>query len=137
MEGFTFNSLLKSYMKRVFKGIIAGIITGESSEIVRSRAKKLNIKEVHIGVNDKLTVINSLCGKHGIKIQNVAFIGDDLNDYEVICNVDLGMCVADSRFGLFILYFREAVSQTRKLAFAFDERREVNRFNTSQFAAWY
>ena len=77
-------------------GIITGIITGEASKIVRRRAEKLGIDEVHLGISDKLAVIKSLCVKFGIDMRHVAYIGDDLNDYEAICNVGMGMCVADS-----------------------------------------
>jgi len=78
------------------RGIVTGIITGEMSEIVRKRAKKICVDEVHLGISNKLATINQLCAKYGFDIQNVAYIGDDLNDYEALCNVGLGICVADS-----------------------------------------
>jgi N-acylneuraminate cytidylyltransferase len=78
------------------RGVIVGIITGESSDIVLKRAEKLNVDEFHLGISDKLETIKTLCNKYKIDKQNVAYIGDDLNDYDAICNVGLGMCVADS-----------------------------------------
>lgn len=77
------------------RGIITGIITGESSEIVRRRAEKLGIDELHLGISDKLTLVTNLCTKYGIITKNVAYIGDDMNDYEVLRNVGLSFSVAD------------------------------------------
>lgn len=57
-----------------------GIITGENTEIVTRRAKKLNIDIVHLGIKDKLTVAKGICKDLGVGLQDVAYIGDDLND---------------------------------------------------------
>ena len=56
------------------------IITGEDTEIVRRRAEKLKIKHVFMGVKDKVTVAKELCKKLDIQLEDVAYIGDDIND---------------------------------------------------------
>ena len=61
-------------------GIPVGIITGEDTEIVLRRAEKLNIEILHQGVRDNLSVAKELCAKLGIGLEDVAYIGDDLND---------------------------------------------------------
>lgn len=76
-------------------GIITAVITAESTEIVRRRCKKLNIDEVYQGVKDKLSVIKELCKKYGIDKGEVVYIGDDVNDLEVIKYVDFSFTVAD------------------------------------------
>lgn len=78
------------------QGIIIGIITGENTELNRRRALKLNVDELHMGVKDKLTVVKQLSEKYGIQMKNIAYIGDDLNDLEVIQSVGLGCCPADA-----------------------------------------
>lgn len=67
--------------------IPVGIITGETTEIVKRRAQKLNVDYLFQGVTDKLTVALELCSKLNIDITEVAYIGDDLNDYELLKNV--------------------------------------------------
>ncbi len=78
------------------KGIITGIITGENTELNRRRFEKLKIDEVHQGVTNKPEIIKKLCEKYNLKLDEVAYVGDDINDIEAIKMVGLGCCVADS-----------------------------------------
>ena len=64
--------------------IRTAIITGENSEPVAQRAKKLKIDDVFLGVDDKLEVFESLLEKYQLTPSEVAYIGDDLNDYTVM-----------------------------------------------------
>lgn len=57
-----------------------GIITGENTQIVQHRADKLKIHHLFMGVRNKLEVAETLCTELNISLQEVAFIGDDLND---------------------------------------------------------
>ena len=77
-------------------GIITGIITGENSEIARKRAEKLGVDEIFIGVVDKNKIVNDLCVKYGVRMAETAYIGDDINDIEVIKSVGLGFCPYDA-----------------------------------------
>lgn len=77
------------------KGIITGIITGETRNLNRRRAEKLNIDELFEGVQDKTVIIRKLCEKYKISLNQVAYIGDDLNDLEAVKMVGWGCCVAD------------------------------------------
>ena len=61
-------------------GIEIGIITGENTQIVQRRADKLKISRLYMGVMNKLTVVEKLCAELQISLQEVAYIGDDLND---------------------------------------------------------
>ena len=61
-------------------GIEMGIITGENTQIVQRRADKLKISRLYMGVMNKLTVVEKLCDELQISLQEVAYIGDDLND---------------------------------------------------------
>lgn len=77
------------------KGIITGIITGEETELNLRRCQKLKIDILEVGVRDKLAVIKRLCGQYGIALQNVVYVGDDINDLEAIREVGLGCSVAN------------------------------------------
>lgn len=73
-------------------GIVTGIITGENVELNRRRAEKLKLDEIISGCTDKISAIKGLCEKYGTSIENVAYVGDDINDMEVIKAVGLGCC---------------------------------------------
>ena len=77
--------------------IIPVILTGENSKIVVSRAKKLNVKEVHVNVKDKLKKVSDIAFNYKAWLDvNVAYIGDDLSDMGVMKKVVLSFAPADA-----------------------------------------
>ncbi|MCH8902315.1 MAG: HAD hydrolase family protein [Bacteroidetes bacterium] len=72
------------------------ILTGEQTSIVEHRAKKLKIEKVFLGVKDKLETASLYCSELGIGLENVAFIGDDLNDLELLKKVGISATPADA-----------------------------------------
>src|SRR3982074_2389773 len=58
-------------------GISVAIISSEDSAIVHARAAKLKIDDVFVGASNKRTAIDELCRKHGLQLEEVAYIGDD------------------------------------------------------------
>jgi YrbI family 3-deoxy-D-manno-octulosonate 8-phosphate phosphatase len=77
-------------------GGMAAIVTTEDTPIVKQRAKKLGIDDVHVGVADKLAVVTALAQKHGVSLQQTAMIGDDLNDLEALRAVGMSACPLDA-----------------------------------------
>lgn len=69
---------------RTILGIDTGIITGENSLPVAKRAEKLNIKILHLHIKNKLEVFNQILEEFNLLPENIAYIGDDFNDIEVI-----------------------------------------------------
>lgn len=69
--------------------IPVGIITGENTEIVKKRSEKLKIDYLFQGVKDKVSVASQLCLKLGIKMDDIAYIGDDINDIELLKRVGI------------------------------------------------
>ncbi len=65
-------------------GVETGIITGERSPSVLRRAEKLGLRHVLLGVKDKLGAVRALCAQEGLALDQVGFIGDDVNDLEVL-----------------------------------------------------
>ena len=61
-------------------GIIPVIITGRESQIVARRAEELKIKEIHQGVGNKLAKLQEVAARHGVSMDEIAYIGDDYND---------------------------------------------------------
>ena len=65
-------------------GIPLIIMTGEDTEIVAKRAQKLGIDRIFQGENEKLKRLKEVCTEFGITLDEVAYIGDDLNDVDVL-----------------------------------------------------
>lgn len=74
------------------RNIPVGIITGEETEIVKRRAEKLKVDYLFQGVSDKLSIASQLCEKLGIKLTEVAYIGDDINDIELLKATGISAC---------------------------------------------
>ena len=77
-------------------GIPTAIITGEDTQIVKRRAEKLNIPHLYMGVKNKLKVAEGLCRELGISLEQVAYIGDDVNDIPLLRAVGLSACPANA-----------------------------------------
>lgn len=77
-------------------GISFMIITGRSSACVENRAKELKIKYVFQGVKDKFSCLKAFLQDHAISPENVAYMGDDLNDLGCISYVGFSACPADA-----------------------------------------
>ncbi len=73
-------------------GLRTGIVTGESTDLVARRAAKIGADFVYQGIRDKLPVVERLCAELGIGLQQVAYVGDDLGDLEVLRAVGLAAC---------------------------------------------
>ncbi len=77
-------------------GVAVAIISGEDSAIVHARAAKLKIDDVYCDAANKRAAVDVLCDKHGLALDQVAFIGDDLNDLSALESVGLACAVADA-----------------------------------------
>ncbi len=78
--------------------IKTGIITSEVTRIVEERAKKLNVDHLYQGkqYDGKLEIAKQICKKEGITLEDVAYIGDDINCYQLLSNVGLAACPANA-----------------------------------------
>ncbi|MGA7952694.1 MAG: HAD-IIIA family hydrolase [Gloeobacterales cyanobacterium] len=77
-------------------GIEVAIITNSVSVSVLHRAKKLGIKNVFLGVEDKLLALRTLCEKLQIDMSQVAYVGDDVNDLAILKVIGCPITVADA-----------------------------------------
>lgn len=78
------------------KGITPVIITGRSSKIVERRAAELKISHLHQGITDKLSKLQEVAAALGITAEEIAYIGDDVNDLDCIRYCGLTACPADA-----------------------------------------
>lgn len=67
--------------------IPVGIITGENSKAVKRRSDKLKVDYLYLGAKNKLKLITELCKDLNITLKDVAYIGDDINDLQLLKKV--------------------------------------------------
>lgn len=87
------------------QGIPCGILTSEINDIVKMRAKKLNLDYLYMGVGrviddksiSKLQAAQEICDKMGITLEDVCFVGDDVNDLELLQHVGTPVCPANAQ----------------------------------------
>lgn len=77
-------------------GIDTGIITGETSPAVRTRAAKLKITELHLGIKDKASLFKQILEAKKLTADEVAYIGDDVNDLGIMTLTGFTACPADA-----------------------------------------
>lgn len=86
-------------------GIPCGLLTSENSPIVKARAEKLKLKYLYLGVGSKvnpdcltkLQAARKICDELGITLEQVCFVGDDINDVELLRAVGYPCCPPNAR----------------------------------------
>ena len=86
-------------------GIPCGILTSENSAVVKARAKKLKLRFLYLGVGSKvnpdcltkLQAAQEICGQLGIGLEEVCYVGDDINDVELLRAVGYPCCPPNAR----------------------------------------
>jgi 3-deoxy-D-manno-octulosonate 8-phosphate phosphatase (KDO 8-P phosphatase) len=81
---------------RKLADVQTGIITGEMSPSVSKRAEKLQITELHLGIKDKLLVLMQIMVNKNLSREQIAYIGDDMNDISIMQKVGLTACPSDA-----------------------------------------
>ena len=81
---------------RKWAEVPTGIITGEMSPSVKQSAAKLNITELHLGIKDKERVLVEILERYSLSPEQIAYIGDDVNDLVVRPYVGVFFCPADA-----------------------------------------
>ncbi len=77
-------------------GIITGMITSEDVKLNERRAQKLKLDIFVEGSKDKVPAVQKISEEWQIPLENIAYIGDDVNDIDVIRMVGFGCCPADA-----------------------------------------
>lgn len=86
-------------------GIKCGILTSEQSAIVKARAEKLHLDFLYLGVGSKdrpgcltkLEAAKRICGELGISMKEVCYVGDDVNDMDLLSAVGYPCCPPNAR----------------------------------------
>jgi 3-deoxy-D-manno-octulosonate 8-phosphate phosphatase (KDO 8-P phosphatase) len=75
---------------------VAIISSGYTTEMIQKRAELLGVQRVYVGRDPKLTILNQFCEELGIELNQVAIIGDDVNDLPVIKKVGFSAAPSDA-----------------------------------------
>jgi 3-deoxy-D-manno-octulosonate 8-phosphate phosphatase (KDO 8-P phosphatase) len=77
--------------------MIIALMSGENSPLVDRLAAKFGISDVHKECKDKAAALRAFSEKHGLRLQEICFIGDDVNDLPALDIAGLSACPADAR----------------------------------------
>lgn len=77
-------------------GLSIGIITGRTSEVVKTRMHSLGVEHIYQGYRDKIPAFEDLKKQTGLKPEQFAYVGDDVVDLPIMRQVGLGIAVADA-----------------------------------------
>jgi YrbI family 3-deoxy-D-manno-octulosonate 8-phosphate phosphatase len=79
------------------KGIEIGIISsGFSDQIVKKRAEMLGIKNCYVGRDSKIDILDQWIQEKNLSYDEVAMIGDDINDLSIMNKIGFSACPSDS-----------------------------------------
>lgn len=89
-DGMAFSLLRKA-------GFKIGVVTGEKADLNRRRFSKLKVDFYCPDCRDKLSAVSDICSQLGLSLDNVLYIGDDLNDLELLKAVGYSCCPANAQ----------------------------------------
>lgn len=78
------------------QNIDIALISGGKEESVGTRMRYLGVEEVHMGSHNKMEVLNGICERMNLSLEEVVYMGDDLPDLPVLRNVGLSCCPSDA-----------------------------------------
>ena len=88
-DGYALQHAVKS-------GLILAVITGGKTEAVRVRYEGLGLKDVYLGASVKIKIYSELKEKYSLADEEIAYVGDDIPDYEVLQACGLPCCPSDA-----------------------------------------
>lgn len=89
-DGMAFSLLRKA-------GFKIGVVTGEKADLNRRRFSKLKVDFYCPDCRDKLSAVSDICSQLGLSLDNVLYIGDDLNDLELLKTVGYSCCPSNAQ----------------------------------------
>jgi 3-deoxy-D-manno-octulosonate 8-phosphate phosphatase (KDO 8-P phosphatase) len=78
-------------------GLIIALISGENSPLVDRFAEKMGIMDVHKGCKDKASALQTFAAKHNIRLSEICFMGDDVNDLQAMALAGLSAAPSNAQ----------------------------------------
>lgn len=82
----------------VKNGYKVAIVSGEANQIIDIIANKFKLEDVHQGIKDKCSVVKSIAEKYSLSLDEVCFIGDDINDIPALEVVGIPITVPEANY---------------------------------------
>lgn len=89
-DGLGIRHLVKNGM------IVAFLSNGKNDKLIASRAELLGVQKVYVGKENKIIILNKWLKDLKLSLKQVAYVGDDMNDIDVITSVGFSACPADA-----------------------------------------
>lgn len=93
---FSFSDIMGLSLARK-AGLNIALISGEDSPLVDRLAAKMGIADVHKGCKDKAQALRLVAERHHLSLEEICFVGDDVNDLAALSIAGLSACPADAR----------------------------------------
>lgn len=77
-------------------GYRVAVISGREEEGVRKRLESLDVRDIYLGVDDKMKIFNNYINTYRLDPAHIAYMGDDMPDLEVMRRCALAACPADA-----------------------------------------
>ncbi|MFH1812009.1 MAG: HAD hydrolase family protein [Pseudomonadota bacterium] len=78
------------------RGPLLVAISGRGAPGVKARLTQLRVREIHLGIDDKVQVLRDAAGRHDIPLEACCFVGDDINDVATMKLVGLAVAPANA-----------------------------------------
>jgi 3-deoxy-D-manno-octulosonate 8-phosphate phosphatase (KDO 8-P phosphatase) len=98
MKKFTSSDLFGARRLRELAGIDIGLINDDESPSFIRLAAKMDIKELYLGIEQKELVLEQLLARLNLTIEQIAYIGHEVNDVEIMKRVGLSACPLDAAY---------------------------------------
>ncbi len=79
-------------------GLVFALISGEDSPLVQRFATKLGIEDVYTGCRDKAAAVHAFAARHGFALDDMCFMGDDVNDLPAMAIVGISAAPSNAHF---------------------------------------
>ncbi|WP_240471720.1 KdsC family phosphatase [Hymenobacter aerophilus] len=78
------------------QGYRVAVISGREEEGVRKRLESLDVRDIYLGVDDKMKIFNNYLNSYHLETTSIAYMGDDMPDLEVMRRCAVAACPADA-----------------------------------------
>ncbi|WP_092741162.1 KdsC family phosphatase [Hymenobacter psychrophilus] len=78
------------------QGYRVAVISGREEQGVRKRLESLDVRDIYLGVDDKMKIFNNYLNTYHLETANIAYMGDDMPDLEVMRRCAVAACPADA-----------------------------------------
>ena len=72
------------------------IVTKEKNDIIKQWSKKMSVTKLYDGIQDKKSILKIICKKYSVTKEQIAYIGDDINDIGLLKEIGFSLCPSDA-----------------------------------------